>query len=157
MPDLYSDYYNWVKTRKVNEIKFGSFTDSGEISELNNKLSVIESDSDYNAVNSKISTGLAGINSNSSGESAPIATVLDDKEQIAMNNTLMGDIADEAATINQGLEIRQRHTFSALMRMFIIAIVIIILITTIFLDNEMLYDIIFWLSVLMTVIYFFFI
>jgi hypothetical protein len=157
MPDLYTDYYTWVKSRNVNEIKFGSFTDSSEISDLNNKLSVIQSDSNYNNVSSKITTGLADMRTNSTTDSAPITTVLDDKEQITMNNTLMGDIADEAATINQGLEIRQRHTFSTLMRMFIIAIVIIILITTILLDNEMLYDIIFWLSVLMTVIYFFFI
>lgn len=157
MPDLYSDYYNWVKSRKVNEIKFGSFTDSSEISDLNNKLSAIETDSNYDAVNSKISKGLVDMKIKPIDDSDKINTILDDKEKISMNNTLMGGIADETATINQGLEIRQRHTFSTLMRMFIIAIVIIILITTIVLDNEILYDIVFWFSVLITVIYFFFI
>ena len=140
-------YCNWIKDRSVQSC----FTRDSKDNKVNFKdgkissicLNRILEDSEYKKINLEgdySSLGNTEINQNLQTQKQKLNKLVLNLSTI---DKLNSDIENERETINADLEIKQRFTFSALTKLVVMALFIILFITTIMVNNDTLYDITF--------------
>lgn len=144
--EIGKNYCNWIKDRSVRSCFTRDSNDrldfkDTEVSSI--CLDRILEDSEYkkiNLVGDYSSLGNPEINQNLQTQKQKLNKLMVNLSTI---DKLNSDIDNERETINADLEIKQRFTFSALTKLVVMALFIILFITTIMVNNETLYDITF--------------
>lgn len=140
-------YCNWIKYRSEPEC-FTRDSNDNKVDFKDDKISSIcldriLEDSEYKKINLEgdySSLGNTEINQNLQTQKQKLNKLMVNLSTI---DKLNSDIDNERETINADLEIKQRFTFSALTKLVVMALFIILFITTIMVNNETLYDITF--------------